>query len=71
LTLTVRCNSFRVEKIKRFVVLNFPNSGVFMAIIDLDSHVRDGWLLDEIYKLPEPFAKYSPKRIGDEKLFLK
>jgi hypothetical protein len=40
-----------------------------MAIIDLDSHLRDGWLLDEIYKLPEPFANYSPKRIGDGKYF--
>ncbi len=40
-----------------------------MAIIDLDSHLRDGWLLDEIYKLPEPFAKFSPKRIGDGKYF--
>lgn len=36
-----------------------------MAIIDLDSHLRDGWLLDEIYQLPEPYAKYSPRRIGD------
>ena len=40
-----------------------------MAIIDLDSHLRDGWLLDEIYKLPEPFAKYSPRRIGVGKYF--
>jgi hypothetical protein len=40
-----------------------------MAIIDLDSHFRDGWLLDEIYQLPEPFAKFSPKRIGDGKYF--
>ena len=40
-----------------------------MAIIDLDSHLRDGWLLDEIYRLPEPFAKYSPRRIGDGKYF--
>ena len=40
-----------------------------MAIIDLDSHLRDGWLLDEIYLLPEPFTKFSPKRIGDEKYF--
>lgn len=38
-----------------------------MAIIDLDSHSRDGWLLDEIYRLPEPFAQGSPKRIGDGK----
>ena len=35
-----------------------------MAIIDMDSHLRDGWLFDEIYRLPEPFANYSPKRIG-------
>ena len=35
-----------------------------MAIIDLDSHLRDGWLLDEIYQLPESYAKYSPRRIG-------
>ena len=40
-----------------------------MAIIDLDSHLRDGWLLDEIYRLPEPFAKFSPRRIGDGKYF--
>jgi predicted TIM-barrel fold metal-dependent hydrolase len=40
-----------------------------MAIIDLDSHLRDGWLLDEIYRLPEPFAKHSPRRIGDGKFF--
>jgi hypothetical protein len=40
-----------------------------MAIIDLDSHLRDGWLLDEIYQLPEPFAKYTPKRIGEGKYF--
>jgi hypothetical protein len=40
-----------------------------MSIIDLDSHLRDGWFLDEIYKLPEPFANHSPKRIGDGKYF--
>ena len=40
-----------------------------MAIIDLDSHFRDGWLLDEIYRLPEPFARHSPRRIGDGKYF--
>lgn len=27
-----------------------------MAIIDLDSHLRNGWFLDEIYKLDGPFA---------------
>ncbi|MDH3444201.1 MAG: hypothetical protein OEN50_09790, partial [Deltaproteobacteria bacterium] len=40
-----------------------------MAIIDLDSHLRDGWLLDEIYQLPEPFTKYTPRRIGDGKYY--
>jgi hypothetical protein len=35
-----------------------------MAIIDLDSHLRDGWLFGEIYQLPEPFARYTPRRIG-------
>jgi hypothetical protein len=40
-----------------------------MAIIDLDSHLRDGWLLDEIYQLEEPFKQYTPKRIGDGKYF--
>ena len=40
-----------------------------MAIIDLDSHLRDGWLLDEIYQLEEPFKQYTPKRIGDGQYF--
>ena len=40
-----------------------------MAIIDLDSHLRDGWLLDEIYQLEEPFKQYTPERIGDGKYF--
>lgn len=42
-----------------------------MAIIDMDSHLRDGWLLDEIYRLPEPFAKYTPKRIGAGIIFIR
>lgn len=36
-----------------------------MAIIDLDSHLRDGWFLDEVYKLDPPFAEATPRRIGD------
>jgi hypothetical protein len=40
-----------------------------MAIIDLDSHLRDGWLLDEIYQLQDPFKQYTPKRIGDGQYF--
>ena len=35
-----------------------------MAIIDLDSHLRDGWLLDEIYQLQDPFKQYTPKRMA-------
>ena len=40
-----------------------------MAIIDLDSHLRDGLLLDEIYQLEEPFTQYRPKRVGDGQYF--
>lgn len=40
-----------------------------MAIIDLDSHLRDGWIMDEIYQLQEPFVEYTPKRIGDGKYY--
>jgi predicted TIM-barrel fold metal-dependent hydrolase len=40
-----------------------------MAIIDLDSHLRDGWFLDEIYKLDPPFAGETPRRIGNGALF--
>jgi uncharacterized protein len=40
-----------------------------MAIIDLDSHLRDGWFLDEIYKLDAPFSDQTPKRIGDGTLY--
>ena len=36
-----------------------------MSIIDLDSHLRDGWFLDEIYQFEQPFAQYTPKRIGN------
>ena len=40
-----------------------------MAIIDLDSHLRDGWFLDEIYKLDGPFAGETPKRVGEGALY--
>ena len=36
-------------------------------IIDLDSHLREGYFLDEVYKLEEPWAKYAPRRVGDGK----
>jgi hypothetical protein len=32
-------------------------------IIDLDSHLRDGYLLDEIYKLEGRWAKFTPVRM--------
>jgi predicted TIM-barrel fold metal-dependent hydrolase len=34
-------------------------------IIDLDSHLREEYFLDEVYRLPEPYQDYTPKRIGD------
>jgi predicted TIM-barrel fold metal-dependent hydrolase len=34
-------------------------------IIDLDSHLRDGYFLDEVYKLEPPFADYTPVCISD------
>lgn len=35
-----------------------------VAIIDLDSHLREEYFLDEVYELAEPFVEYTPKRIG-------
>ncbi len=29
-------------------------------IIDLDSHLRDGYFMDQVYKLEPPFADYTP-----------
>jgi len=34
-------------------------------IIDLDSHLREGYFLDEVYKLDGPYAKLTPVKIGD------
>src|ERR1051325_11805420 len=34
------------------------------VIIDLDSHLRDGYFLDEIYKLEGAYAKLTPVPIG-------
>src|SRR5438874_6612551 len=34
-------------------------------IIDLDSHLRENYFLDEMYKLEEPFAEYTPERVVD------
>ena len=33
------------------------------AMFDADTHVREGYFLDEVYALTGEFAKYSPKRI--------
>ena len=35
-------------------------------IIDLDSHLREGYFMDEVYKLGEPFAQFTPRRANDE-----
>jgi len=34
-------------------------------IIDVDSHLKETWILDEIYKLPPPYDEYTPVRVGD------
>lgn len=38
-----------------------------MTVIDLDSHLREEYFLDEVFKLEGPLAEYTPKRIGDGK----
>src|ERR671922_2839264 len=34
-------------------------------IIDLDSHLREGYFMDEVYKLPEPYARFTPQKAGE------
>ncbi|HZT07975.1 MAG TPA: amidohydrolase family protein [Chloroflexota bacterium] len=34
-------------------------------IIDLDSHLRENYFMDEMFKLDEPFAEFTPERIVD------
>lgn len=36
-------------------------------IIDLDSHLREGYFLDEVYKLEGLLSEYSPVRVGNGK----
>jgi uncharacterized protein len=36
-----------------------------MVVIDLDSHLREQYFLDQVFKLDEPFAEYTPQRVGD------
>ena len=34
-------------------------------IVDLDSHLREGYFLDEVYKLDGALASFTPKKAGD------
>ena len=34
-------------------------------IIDMDSHLREGYFLDEVYKLDGPLARFTPQKAGD------
>jgi predicted TIM-barrel fold metal-dependent hydrolase len=36
-------------------------------IIDLDSHLREQYFLDEIYRLDGPYAQFTPTRVGEGK----
>lgn len=36
-----------------------------MHMIDADTHLREGYYLDEVYKLSGEFAKFSPKKVRD------
>jgi len=36
-----------------------------MQIFDMDSHLREHYFMDEVYKLEGKFAQYTPVRIGD------
>ena len=35
-----------------------------MHVIDMDSHLRDGYVLDEIYDLDGEFAEHKPRKIA-------
>ncbi len=32
-------------------------------VVDLDSHLREGYFLDEVYRLNGPYAKYTPVKV--------
>ncbi len=34
-------------------------------IIDLDSHLREGYFMDEVFSLPEPYARFTPQKAGE------
>ena len=38
-----------------------------MKVFDMDSHLREEYLLDEVYRLEGKFADQSPVRLNDEK----
>ena len=35
--------------------------------VDMDSHLREGFMLDEVYKLEEPYAQFTPRRVREGK----
>ncbi len=38
-----------------------------MQVIDMDSHLREEYILDEAYRLEGKFASETPIRLKDEK----
>jgi len=34
-------------------------------IVDLDSHLREGYFMDEVYKLNGPYAKFAPRKVSE------
>jgi predicted TIM-barrel fold metal-dependent hydrolase len=36
-----------------------------MQVFDTDSHLRDNWRLDEVYKLEGEFAAFTPRRVSE------
>ena len=34
-------------------------------IIDCDSHLREGYFMDEVYKLEGPFERFRPVKMND------
>src|SRR5487761_1407553 len=38
-----------------------------MTVFDMDSHLREEYFLDEVYRLEGKFAHLTPVRLGDER----
>ncbi|HYS50546.1 MAG TPA: hypothetical protein VEM33_01570, partial [Burkholderiales bacterium] len=34
-------------------------------IIDVDSHLREGYFMDEVYKLDGPYERFRPVKLND------